>query len=129
MEDNLTRFFPDEDGRFRILIAANPREGDAKEWVDQYARIGRVQNDRGQWVYMKSRRSQVDYPYSGALCEVAFRIEISPRAAEEEEQRRRTLEGHAKATQAKIAGAAKRAAVARGKRKAGPAPKKRGRFF
>jgi len=128
MEDNLTRFFPDEDGKFRILIAQNPRPGDAKEWVDQYARIGRVLNDRGQWVYMKSRRSNVDYPYAGALCEVAFRIEISPRVAEEEEQRRRTLENHAKAERDRMAGEEKRRAIARAKRKAAP-PKRRGRFF
>jgi len=74
---NLSRFFEQEGRSPRISIARNPRSGREKELVSHYKAIRRVKDPARKtnpYTYEKKSVFGCDYPFAGALAEVARRV-------------------------------------------------------
>lgn len=76
LDDNISRFFEKEEKKATIHIARNPNAGREKELVSHYKGLRRTKIDtpRGpEYDYDKRRIEGVDYPFAGALAEIARR--------------------------------------------------------
>ena len=83
LDDCLVRFFEQRGKAPTIQIARNPRAGREKELIKHYTGIRREREetkDGPRYIYKKKRQEAVDYPFAGALAEVARAISGAPEA-------------------------------------------------
>lgn len=78
LQDNLGRFFDAGERGVRIAVARCPRRALEREWTEQYTKIARVKDSKGDaqgvvYSYRKLREKSVDFPFAGALAEYARR--------------------------------------------------------
>ena len=77
LDDNMIRFFEQRGREPTISIAMNPAVGRQKELKEHYTGLRRSREegeDGPTYQYKKKRAIGVDYPFAGALAEVARRI-------------------------------------------------------
>jgi len=77
LDDNMVRFFEQRGREPTIAIAMNPKVGRQKEMKEHYTGLRRAREegeDGPIYTYKKKRAIGVDYPFAGALAEVARRI-------------------------------------------------------
>ena len=77
LDDNLVRFFEQRGKEPTIQVGLNPKVGRQKEFKEHYTGLRRAREegpDGPIYKYQKKRATGVDYPFAGALAEVARRI-------------------------------------------------------
>lgn len=96
-----SRLVPDEHGKFRVRIAANPNTAYEQEFVEHCGRLLRV-SVNGRWHYSKSQRTECDYPFASALAEVAFKMVQRFKDTQEARQRERNKEARSAALEREL---------------------------
>jgi len=109
LDDNMIRFFEQRGREPTIGIAMNPAPGRQKEMKEHYTGLRRSREegpDGPIYQYKKKRAVGVDYPFAGALAEVARRIGGSTKPGQGSYGPIETIKKHArvKAKEAKVSG-------------------------
>ena len=77
LQDNLGRFYYNDEKPLMIAIAPNPKRAREKEYIEHYTKIARVKRETARgtiYTFQKLRTKDVDYPYAGGLADYAYRV-------------------------------------------------------